>query len=126
MWNSLTGYDRLCNIITCQTNVCKILGVDILGVDILGRTTAIRLILHNHQFCINYCSVQHSTSSPQSMYKHMKLCIPGCENQYSLTNIKGSRSSIDTILEYSIYGSSTQIPTYLSAVSALVETQCEI
>ena len=37
MWNSLTDYDRLCyTIITCQTNICKMLGVDILGVDILG------------------------------------------------------------------------------------------
>ena len=40
MWNSLTGYDRLCYIIiTCLTNIImQILEVDILGVDILGRT----------------------------------------------------------------------------------------
>ena len=77
--------DRLCNIITCQTNVCKILGVDILGVDILGRTTGIRLILHNHQFCINYCSAQHKLSA---IYVQAHEIMHSCENQYSLTNIK--------------------------------------
>ena len=58
MWNSLTGYDRLCYIIiTCQTNICKILGVDILGVDILGRTQQFPLVYGKsrniyHQFFI--------------------------------------------------------------------------